>query len=431
MVTGCATNDDVQLSSETTPSYNDKTFIAKEFAKILAASTEDADMRDFIKETSLKKFDGDNNFLFVQVENEYLNPQTKSLSSTFKEKLREKSQVITKSSGNAMDFDELIASIKIKYPLLQVAVPDVYENSTAVWNTGDYKPLVAFLPENFDDTAQYITAFDIDGKEYELDAQNPPENPVIVVSENERVVAIPKSKAVSPSKCQALFETVSYLYIDAGCYRSNEILTEYVPHINYNSNTSSQKYTPDTRSPQRSYNSDPPLVTRDDVITKAKFVSMEALKQVESWANGAPEVEMVVTYTFKQNNTYSTQTVRKIFTDSDWTKGGVFGIGRSTKEKTLDVPVLYWDKDNFGILMKYTFIEVDGGSAREYTISYNNTYKVGNETTTVQASTKIPIEKYDDIIGEAVINYNDTVIGSGKMYSTGLLNFWIALQGTY
>jgi hypothetical protein len=429
LVVSCTLNDNNgQLSSETHLNYDSKTFLAKEFAKILAISTEDADMRSFIKETSLKKFDGDNNFLFVQAENEYLNPQTKSISSTFKDRLREKSQVLTKSSENEVDFDKLIEAIKTKYPLLQIAVPDIYEASTLNWNTGEYKPLIAFLPEDFNETTtKYITAFDIEGKEYELDTQNPPENPVIVISENERLVAIPKSKAIQPTfGCQLLYATADYDYISSACYRN---INEY---INNSGNSNGGKtYTIDTRSPQRDYNNDPPQLMRDDVITKAKFISMDALKTVESWANGAPEVELVVTYTFKQNNAYTTQTIRKIFSDSGWTKGGLFGIGRSTDTKTLNVPILYWDKDDFGILMKYTFIENDGGSSIEYTISYTNTYKEGNNTLTTQSSIKIPIQKYDDIIGDAVINYNDQAIDEGKKYSTGLLDFWIALQGTY
>ncbi|MDR1897815.1 MAG: DUF3103 domain-containing protein [Prevotellaceae bacterium] len=455
LATSCnRNNDDVQLSSEIIPNYEDKTFLAKEFAKILAFATEDTDMRDFIKQVSLKKFDGDNNFLFVQAEDESLNPQTKSGASTFKDRLREKSQVITKSSGSEIDFDKLITSIKTKYPLLQIAVPDVYDGSTEDWNTDEYKPLVAFVPEDFDEkTTKSITAFDIDGNEYELDAKNPPENPVIVINENERLVTIPKSKAVDTRlACGVLLETVLFVYIDAIYYneyqeyyddffavdaRLKSTVQPSSPCANQfiydGSNNNNKKYTPDTRSPQRAYNSNPPSVTRDDVITKAKFVSMDALKQVESWANGAPEVEMVVTYTLKQNNTYSTQTIRKIFTDDGWTKGGFLGIGRSIDTKILNVPVLYWDKDNFGNLIKYTFIESDGNTwgTDEYTVSYANTYKEENNTTTVQASAKIKIGDCDDIIGEAVLNYNDPVIGEGKRYSTGLLEFWIALQGTY
>jgi hypothetical protein len=457
-------NEDVQLSSEITVNYEDKTFLAKEFAKVLASATEDADMRDFIKQASLKKFDGDNNFLFVQAEDESLNPLTKSGASTFKDRLREKSQVITKSSNSEVDFDKLITSIKTKYPLLQVAVPDVYEGSTEAWNTNDYKPLVAFVPDDFDEkTTKSIKAFDVDGNEYELDAQNPPENPVIVVNENERVIAIPKSKSAETSqKCGVLLETEIFVYIDAVDYYEYE---EYYEDLfsemdiqvksvdlrpsspcddnsggrsdgggNGNGNGGNGNggnYTPDTRSPQRDYNSDPPSVTRDDVITKAKFLSMDALKQVESWANGAPEVEMVVTYTFKQNNTYSTQTIRKLFTEDGWTKGGFFGIGRSTTTKILNIPVIYWDDDNFGTLMKYTFIESDGGKTEEYTISYTNTYKAEDGTITVQGSVTIPVKEWDDHIGDVVINYNDTAIGEGKRYSTGLLEFWIALQGTY
>jgi hypothetical protein len=422
------------LSSKTNLNYDDKTFLAKEFAKVLAISTEDADMRDFIKETSLKKFDGDNNFLFVQAENEYLNPETKSISSTFKDRLREKSQILTKSSGGEVDFDKLIEAIKTKYPLLQIAVPDIYEESTLNWNTEEYKPLIAFLPEDFNEaTTQYITAFDIEGKEYELDVQNPPENPVIVISESERVVAIPKSKAIQSLGCELLHETVDYEYVSSACYK-NALFQQtslYNDQYSGRGNNSGNNRPIDTRSPHRAYNSDPPTLVRDDVITKAKFVSMDALKQVESWANGAPEVYMVVTYTLKQNNTYTTQSIQKSFTDDGWTKGGVLGIGRSTTTKTLNVPVLYWDKDNFGILMKYTFIESDGGSSKKYTISYTNTYKDGNNTVTTQASTEIPIQKYDDMIGDAVINYNDQAIGEGKKYSTGLLEFWIALSGTY
>ena len=78
---------------------------------------------------------------------------------------------------------DTVRSLAGGIPRFQVAVPANFDT----WNPADYTPLVAYTPEGVDDTTlETITAYDATGKVYQLDAQVPPKQPVIVLGVNER-----------------------------------------------------------------------------------------------------------------------------------------------------------------------------------------------------------------------------------------------------
>ncbi|MDR0558912.1 MAG: DUF3103 domain-containing protein [Prevotellaceae bacterium] len=434
-ISGCGKNEQPETAvtkpeNNTPELINSKTLIAKEFAKLVASSVEDGDMRKFIKETSVKQFDGDYNFLFVQAENEQVTPLTKSgAGSTFCEKLKSQNGKIQTKSTSFTDFDLLIESIKKNYPLLQIAVPNTggadENNSTENWNTQEYTPLVAFLHEDFNEaTTEYITAYDVDGNEYQLDAKNPPANPVIVISENERVIAVPKTKAEKPKA--VIYETESYSYFlrETSPSCGSSILSDLLNNI-----------LKALKTPQRkALAEDNPQIKRRDIILKAKFVDADALHEVESWAKGQPEVALTILFTYKEGGSIKSNTILKRFSDNGWYKGcGFLNLGKCVTVKELNVPIMYWDLTNNGNFMKYVFIEEDGGSNTSYKISYNNVYEettVNGQktTTTTNASIDIPKENNDDIIGEAIVNFADPVLNGGTRYSTGLLEFWIGIE---
>ena len=83
-----------------------------------------------------------------------------------------------------------------KYPYLQISVPVNAEE----WDD-DYMPLVTFIPEEYDElTTTEVTAYTPEGTTLALDAVNPPDEPVIVISMNERVEIVedPKTGGVPP-----------------------------------------------------------------------------------------------------------------------------------------------------------------------------------------------------------------------------------------
>lgn len=93
---------------------------------------------------------------------------------------------------------------------MQIAIPALENQTVETWNTASHKPLVAVLPQDYQEgVTKTITAFDAEGREYEIDAEKQPENLVIVISHNERLIAVPKGanpeRGRTKSECLLLY----------------------------------------------------------------------------------------------------------------------------------------------------------------------------------------------------------------------------------
>jgi hypothetical protein len=139
-----------------------------DFAKSLAASMKNKDMRAAIKQEASKQFDEDYDILWANFKDD-------NVSGTTVEKLiSSKAEIGTTSLRFVQD----------RLPLLNIAVP---VNSDK-WNTDNFTPLVAVIPSGVKDKdIKQIKAYDAEGKEFMLDAQKRPDYPVVVIGNNERV----------------------------------------------------------------------------------------------------------------------------------------------------------------------------------------------------------------------------------------------------
>jgi hypothetical protein len=169
---------------------------------VTSAIKDNKSFRNLIKEEALKMFDGDYDVLLSNIVNysiETAESSVKSagesycvrdlLQSHFKSS---SGQVENKSSGSVID--DLIS----KYPYLQISVPVNAEK----WVDETYVPVVTFIPFEFDEaTTTEVTGYTSDGNTIALDAVFPPEEPVIVVSMNERIDIIdePKGPVIPPN----------------------------------------------------------------------------------------------------------------------------------------------------------------------------------------------------------------------------------------
>lgn len=154
-----------------------------ELAKALSkAVREDKGLRQFIHRESLKQFDGDYDFLVsralnspVHVENLQERAFTKSCESTFEDVLR--SYLPETKSG-----EDILSYFQEQFPELQVAIPVHAED----WDPDQYIPVVAFVPEEYEEfVTETVPGYDAEGNYVEVDAINPPDVPVIVISHNE------------------------------------------------------------------------------------------------------------------------------------------------------------------------------------------------------------------------------------------------------
>jgi Protein of unknown function (DUF3103) len=128
-------------------------------------------VRTLIKTEALKKFDGDFDILYQNINDK--NVGGKTLNALLNENGRK--------NGAARTLP--ISSLVAQMPLLNISVPVNIEK----WNTGSFEPLVV-VQSNIKDESKLklIKAYDKDGKVHWLDAQKAPDFPVIVVGFNER-----------------------------------------------------------------------------------------------------------------------------------------------------------------------------------------------------------------------------------------------------
>lgn len=140
------------------------------FAKALSKSLENKDLRALVKKEALRMFDGDYDVL-------YKNIQSKTIEGKAVDK------IITKNFlALQPDMDKL--SQVTKNNRLQISIPVNCEK----WNTEKSRPLVAYVPVNFDEKKfTAIKAFDSNLNEIWLSTKNEPDFPVIVVGFCERV----------------------------------------------------------------------------------------------------------------------------------------------------------------------------------------------------------------------------------------------------
>ena len=139
------------------------------FAISLAKTLEVPEVATFLKNQIGVKFDGDYNVLWNAVKGHSFSGHG-SLRGIIASNLKERNGV-----SHSMDDIENI-------PKLQIALPVGFND----WD-GISPILVAYVPLSIDDTeAVTVNAYDAAGNEYLLDAQTPPNFPVMVVGINER-----------------------------------------------------------------------------------------------------------------------------------------------------------------------------------------------------------------------------------------------------
>lgn len=146
-------------------SYLDGQADYEEFAKMLAATLKDKEVRKFLKDEANKKFDGDFDILFSKI--------AKNEISGFSMESKMKSNEKKGSSSF------LSATKNVK---LNISIPVLIEK----WDDKKQIPLVA-VAVNAEEDTKYIKAFDHTGKVYLIDNINEPNLPVIVIGENERM----------------------------------------------------------------------------------------------------------------------------------------------------------------------------------------------------------------------------------------------------
>lgn len=437
------------MSSDVRPEENmdGQTFdaLSSHFAMTLSkAISENSDLRFLLKSEAMKMFDGDFDILLKDIKD--LSPQsihseakTKANGTiSFGEIVGMYDNLQTKG-GNS----NIIETLSNLYPNYQIAVPVHCEE----WLPEEYSPLVAFLPADYDDSIDTeISAFDRDGNTVTLSLEETPDKPVIVVSISERVdrngnliyqepiidggenadmSVVTKAAPAIPSGINLLSTYAQTLELE---WTDTEGESGYEVFRNMNggdyslvaSLSANHNYyvdtglLPSTRYGYRvrAINADGPSAFTTVIATypssrndgerlkvKKMYFTDSALRAVEKWASGAPEIRLRVAV---GNNTSS----RIIYTS-----------GRMEPRKRADIDDKWWDNTidignwytaSEGSILTFNWMEEDPSALKDMKITPSFEVKLGSWAIKLGVECHFNGLADDDLIGETVVHWWDT-----------------------
>lgn len=374
------------------------------FTQLIAAGMNDSEFRLFLKNKAVEQFDGDYDILVASsLDNKINSTLLKSSDITLREYfefLINTSNLKSTNSGLDLSF---IDSLIIKYPLLQISIPEISDSSTENWDAIKMIPLVTFLPDDYnEDYTQQLLAYDVYGNEHYISATEEPSCPVIVISQNERL-------EIDNDIPQSSFNSV---------YFRNNYFTYIIPSVIEDNNN--ELIDLNLKSTNSNYDRD--LNTGRDVLWKGRFVNKSAFRRVEGWPAGKPEFTVIIAYIDRSSGTPTAASLTKILSDGGWIKRYV--VKTELKTKTINVPIMSWLKERYGSDMKYTWIEKDKNGSGSVEVNTVVTTKY-EDNTTITSTVKCTIDDNDEQAGEAIVQYEDNADGDGTEYSTGIVRFWV------
>jgi hypothetical protein len=409
MLVGCSESNDVGVQNPI--GVNERNVVSDNMkagiAKALALKMSNTQLRKFVKTEVARQFDGDNNFLLIETLDkmivESVNGKTRSFKSILFGEKNDESWRVKKDS--LFEFN----------PLIQVAVPNSPNFSNENWDTETTIPLVAYIPSKIVDDV--IHAYDSEGKEVLLSASTAPTQPVVVISENERLIGFPKL-TTSPNArlrlpcAEAYFSTIS---------------TDYYLMYDLNSVCDGGAGGGGTTPPLGNSQG---ACTRDsrqnkDVLTKMKFNSIGDLRDVNSWFDGGQELQITIVFA-TANGAITKLTKYASGNDRDFRSCNWLGLNCSPSWFNINQEILTWDKSIYGDAMLYNWLERDGGDPVEYTTSFSTTFNNSDGSkSTINNQIKFTYSDKDDLFGDAIVEYCDNANGDGYLYGINKMSFYV------
>ncbi len=421
LVLGCTDESLLEERSvKSVPSATVKDKLSQHFAKSLAASLSDQNVRDFIKDRTLNRFDGDNNFLFQFEKDREIGRSASSAGKATGKTLAEVLFPAARADSRVGTAPGLLDSLGTLHPLLQVAIPSLAKDSIENWDTATRIPLVAYVPEKEGDE---LIAFDAEGNEHRLSATEEPDQLVIVISENERVMATAKSgKSASGGRAQ--------MFDDVVCMTLTPIYStdEYNYYYRSDYYTAVNSCYSGGGSSGGGFNSGPVPCDRDtrnnkDELVRMKFSSIRDFNFASQWFDGGLEIEVTVTFA-RPNGAVAKVTKFISWPDRDFKNCPFPGFTCKPAWKNVNLEIITWDKETYGDAMHYFWVEKDPGTQSTLSTSFSTTFdNTDGSKSTLTNTLSFTITTEDDLLGEAVVEYCDKANNEGYQYSTGKIYF--------
>lgn len=216
-----------------------------------------------LKEEALKQIDGDFDvFLAKSLSKDIVSKSGVSLFDLINDQLLK-----TKTTAS-YDFDGFVDHCKRQCPLLQIYMPDDQDFS----NMSDFITVILF-PNFKDGKDKSVKAFNSKGEIISISALEEPEVPYMVIGLNERFDLMADKTNIKSYRDQKPYFTTEYhTYYLSDTFRKKDPLEKIMETKNTRANRNT--------SDKNIY----------DVITRARFMSRDAIRNIESWMRGKPEV---------------------------------------------------------------------------------------------------------------------------------------------
>lgn len=403
-------DEDVQLLDETELSTVDplidanRDAISDQVAFNLASNMGSSDLRRFIKKQASKQFDGDDNFLIALTLDNNISSNSGRESTRFADFISSNANTSGRASEAAtVDLESLTSN----HPLTQVAVYVPNDGSLDEWDEENFVPLVAYVPSG---TAPgEIPAYNQDGQQITLSVDNAPDEVVVVISQNERVIEIERGTfgngRVACSGPIPLMSDDTYDY-----FIKEDYYNSLADCGGGGSGGSGGTGGGSSSGCDRDSNSS------KDYLHQMKFNSSSVYKDAkDGWFNN--DLEIRVDILFASQNGAINHLV-KYFNKSQSTMKSLNWTGITSE-------IVTWDKSSWGDAMKYSWREDDGDGTRTTTFTWTSKYD-DNNTVTHSASVTTPKNSYP--LGESIVEYCDVTSGDGFTYNTGRMQFRVNQQ---
>jgi len=216
LLVGCAKDEVLHqeavasLNVAPDPDVAFKNKLLTDYAIVLARAIQEKDLRKMIHDQAMQRFDGDYDVLVNRLEAEKLVGPNR----TVRELMRQMHTESRLRSIGVVNTDSDYLKISTYIPNVQISVPVHCD----YWDASSFIPLVAVLPYDYkEQPGNSITAYDSEGNSYRLNADEEPGFPVLVVGRSERVNE------------QGELDTAAYCSVSSasGVFRSPVLLPEF------------------------------------------------------------------------------------------------------------------------------------------------------------------------------------------------------------
>lgn len=375
------------------------------FAAALSSGLRDESVRKFVSTNILDQFDGDLNFLYYTSKAQSLGgPNSKSV--TFEEAL----------FGTQSNFRVKEASLEFD-PLMQVALRGPEELLLDFSEIEEGIPVLYIAPDQDLESNPIVPMITENGTVSEYDIRIVPDEPVFIVSQNERLVKVPKNPTARIQSGDACLSSATpyfsdglndyYFYTDAYCGGGG--LIDNPPGVGPTG-------------------CDRDLNSNWERIDAVKFTTAEELRNAESWAEGAPEVYFIVFTGSSQTNLAQ---IKKAIPEVDRSKWKDCGIFTCIAEWVypVNLEIFNWEKLGYSQIITFNWYEHDPGDSE--TDQREFTYKDPTTGLTFKRTETVVTSNNDEDLLMTPVEYCDDATGTGaapKMYNTGKIEFVLRID---